>query len=230
MTISSSSSSSNGDTNSAFSRLDSSPDSLFYSEPRFVEHVDEGAVSSMTAYISDRLLQPDDESVLDLCSSWTSHIRPERAMRLKRVAGLGMNAEELEANPALTERTVLDLNADANVRLPYEDESFDVVLLQLSVDYLIHPLEVLREASRVLRRKNGRISILFSNRLFLTKAVGLWTGSDDVDHAYTVGKYLHFCGGGYTKIVAEDLSTRKQRGKERVIVGDPLYVVTATKG
>jgi hypothetical protein len=87
----------------------------------------------------------------------------------------------------------------------------------------------LKESSRVLK-PNGRIAILFSNRLFLTKAVGLWTGSDDIEHAYTVGGYLHFCGGGFTNIMAEDLSMRQQKGRERVIVGDPLYVVTATKG
>lgn len=125
-----------------------------------------------------------------------------------------------------TEWTVMDLNTN-NVKLPYTDASFDVVLLQLSIDYLIYPLEVLKETSRVLK-PNGRIAILFSNRLFLSKAVGLWTGSDDIEHAYTVGGYLHFCGGGFTNIMAEDLSTRQQKG--RVIVGDPLYVVTATKG
>jgi len=115
------------------------------------------------------------------------------------------------------------------VKLPYEDESFDVIVLQLSIDYLIHPLEVLKEASRVLK-KGGKIAILFSNRLFLSKAIVLWTGSDDIEHAYTVGSYLRFCNGGFTDIKAEDLSTRKQKGKEKVIVGDPLYVVTAIKG
>ncbi len=73
------------------------------------------------------------------------------------------------------------------------------------------------------------MAILFSNRLFLSKAIGLWTGSDDIEHAYTVGSYLHYCNGGFVDIKATDLSTRKQKGKERVIVGDPLYVVTATK-
>jgi hypothetical protein len=63
----------------------------------------------------------------------------------------------------------------------------------------------------------------------LTKAIGLWTGSDDVEHTYTVGSYLHYCNGGFTDIKAEDLSKRQQKGKEEVIAGDPLYVVTATK-
>lgn len=81
---------------SSLSRLDSSPDTIFYTEPRFVEHVDAQAVESMTSYISDRLLHPGD-SVLDLCSSWTSHLRPTSPLKLKRMAGLGMNAKELEA-------------------------------------------------------------------------------------------------------------------------------------
>ena len=213
----------NGDIKTSFARLDSTPDTIFYEEARFVEHVDEQAVKSMTSYISDTFLQSGD-SVLDLCSSWTSHIRPD--IQLKRVAGLGMNDKELGANKVLTEWTVMDLNADKNVKLPYEDGSFDKIILQLSIDYLIHPLEVMKESSRVLK-KGGKIAILFSNRLFLSKAVGLWSGKDDVDHAYTVGSYLFFSKGGFTDIKATDLSTRK--GKDGIIVGDPLYVVTATK-
>ena len=57
--------------------------------------------------------------------------------------------------------------------------------------------------------------------------MALWTGADDIDHAYTVACYLHFCNGGFGNIQAKDLSTRT--GRDRRIVGDPLYVVTATK-
>jgi len=202
-----------------FARLDSAPDSEFYADPRFVEHVDENAVKSMTAYI-DRFLEPDD-IVLDLCSSWTSHISPGRSDL--KVSGLGMNQKELEANTILADWTVLDLNKDT-AKLPYDDTSFDKVLCQLSIDYLTRPLEVMKEVSRVLK-PNGKIAILFSNRLFIQKAVGLWTGADDIDHAYTVGAYLHFSGGGFEAIKARDLSERK--GK--LVLGDPLYVVTAVK-
>jgi hypothetical protein len=66
------------------------------------------------------------------------------------------------------------------VRLPYDGDCLNVVMIQLSVDYLIYPLEVIGGASCVLR-KGGRIAIIFSNRLLLSKAVGLWTGSNDVD-------------------------------------------------
>ncbi|KAK1737481.1 hypothetical protein QTG54_011767 [Skeletonema marinoi] len=153
----------------SFSRLDASDDKIFYAEPRFVEHVDQQAVDSITSYVSDSLLQNGD-SVLDLCSSWTSHITPGK-LDLKRVAGLGMNAKELEANKALTEWAVQDL----------------------------------------MRTRTSSYR------------------SDDIEHAYTVGSYLHYCGGGFGDIKAEDLSTRKKSGKERMIVGDPLYVITATK-
>jgi hypothetical protein len=150
---------------SIFSRLDTSPDSVFYKDPRYVEHVDENAVRLMTEYISNQAIKIGD-SVLDLCSSWTSHIDPSVASELPQVVGLGMNLEELKANKVLTESTVQDLND--NPTLPYEDASFDVVLCQLSIDYLTRPLEVLNQVGRVLK-SGGTVHILFSNRLFLSK-------------------------------------------------------------
>lgn len=219
---------STSDPSQLFGRLDKQPDSIFYSTPRFVEHVDDNAVSLMTEYISKTAIQqPRDVDVLDLCSSWTSHIDPTVARTLRRVSGLGMNEQELEKNPVLTDWTVQDLNTDPRL-VKYEDGSFDVVLCQLSIDYLTKPLEVLKEVGRVLR-PGGTVQILFSNRLFLTKAVGLWTGGDDIDHAYYVGCYLHFCNGGFIDIKGRDLSTRRG-GRDNRIVGDPLFVVTAVKG
>lgn len=181
----------------------------------------------MAEYISNTAIQPGrDSAVLDLCSSWTSHIEANVAGKMTRIAGLGMNAKELEKNTALTDWIVQDLNQNP-VLSKYEDESFDVVLCQLSIDYLTKPLQVLKEVGRVLK-VGGQVHIIFSNRLFLSKAVGLWTGGDDIDHAYYVGSYLHFCEGGFEDIKAKDLSNRKG-GKDRLIVGDPLFVVSATK-
>lgn len=79
-----------------------------------------------------------DVAVLDICSSWVSHY-PE-GYKAGRVAGLGMNADELSRNPQLTEYAVRDLNAEPV--LPYEDNSFDVITNCVSVDYLTRPLEV----------------------------------------------------------------------------------------
>lgn len=209
-----------------FSRLDSSEDSIFYSMPRFVEHIDDQAVVTLTNYITNVAIQQDTESVLDLCSSWTSHINlsSKRFSSLKRVVGIGMNPKELQANIALNEWVVQDLNR--NPQLPYQEDIFDVVLCQLSIDYLTKPLAVCREISRVLK-PGGTVHIIFSNRLFLDKAVALWTGADDIDHTFIVASYLHFCDGDFTSIKATDLSTRK--GRDQKISGDPLYVVAATK-
>ena len=213
-----------GDTKSLFGRLDSTPDSNFYIEPRFVEHIDENAVKIITDFVTKEAIVRSD-SVLDLCSSWTSHIDIDtKVAKLTRVAGLGMNEVELKANPSLSEYVVRDLNE--NPKLPYDDESFSVVLCQLSIDYLTRPLEVMKEVGRVLR-PGGQVHILFSNRLFIQKAVALWTGKDDIDHAYTVGGYLALCDGGFENIRAKDLSTRG--GRRKMIVGDPVYVVSATK-
>jgi len=213
--------------NSQFARLDEKPDSKFYEDPRFVEHVDDNAVAIIKDYVSQIAIQPGrDTAVLDLCSSWTSHIDGNIAAKMTRVAGLGMNAKELDRNEALTDWIVQDLNENPQLS-KYEDESFDVVLCQLSIDYLTKPLQVLKDVGRILK-VGGKVHIIFSNRLFLSKAVGLWTGGDDIDHAFYVGSYLHFCEGGFEDIKAKDLSNRKG-GKQR-ITGDPVFVVSATKG
>ena len=117
-------------------RMDESADMYFYQEPRFVTHIDDGAIAALTAYYSQAIAPNSD--VLDLCSSWISHLPEEVA--LKRVVGLGMNARELEANPALSEWGQADLNTEP--KLPFEDESFDYVLNVVSVDYLSRPKEV----------------------------------------------------------------------------------------
>ena len=213
-----------------FRRLDEGDDADFYTQPRLVYHIDDAAVAAATKWYtglfeelaSERALPPE---VLDLCSSWVSHYPPDSAVRLGRVAGLGMNAEELRANPRLTEWVVRDLNK-APVRLPYPDGSFDAVTCTVSIDYLTRPLEVMAECARVLR-PGGRLAVLISDRLFFSKAVALWTGKDDLEHCYTVGAYIHYgAGAAMTDPRAIDLSRRSRNGKP---VGDPLYAIVATR-
>lgn len=69
--------------------------------------------------------------------------------------------------------------------LPFCDESFDVVTCVVSVDYLIKPLEVFAEISRVL--KPGGICIMsMSNRCFPTKAISIWLETGDAGHVFIV--------------------------------------------
>ena len=98
----------------AFAKADPSPDTAFYVEPRFVTHIDDGAIAAVTGLY--RELFPAGGTVLDLMSSWVSHL-PD-GVEYAEVIGHGMNAAELEANPRLNRRFVQDLNGDPALPLP----------------------------------------------------------------------------------------------------------------
>ena len=82
-----------------FARSDETADSLFYSQPRFVTHIDDGAISSIRDYYANVMHEGAD--VLDLCSSWISHLPAD--LTLGRVSGVGMNKEELARNERLSD-------------------------------------------------------------------------------------------------------------------------------
>lgn len=201
-----------------FVRFDSRPDNEFYSYPRLVRHIDDGAVAALKQYYKE--LVPGLHDVLDICSSLESYL-PTFWKGRDTVSGLGMNDIEMEKNPALTEYVVADLNIDAT--LPYKDDSFDLAMCNVSIDYLVNPRKVMSELVRVLR-KGGRVVFSFSNRVFATKAVAIWMGGGDEDHIYTVASYVHYAGA-FSEPQVIDLSPRKKG----VCTGDPLYIVTAIR-
>jgi SAM-dependent methyltransferase len=170
-----------------FRRLDETPDEEFYREPRFVSHIDERAIAMVTDLY--RRYFPPGGAILDLCSSWVSHLPPE--VEYRRVVGLGMNEAELAENPFLDEWCVQNLNR--NPLLPFADGEFDGAAICVSVQYLTRPIEVLREAGRVLR-PGAPLVITFSNRCFPTKAIACWRMLDDEGHVQLVGHYLAEAG------------------------------------
>merc|ERR1711871_1287738 len=105
---------------------------------------------------------------------------------------MGMNEEELKENPQLDSYCVSDLNVSPV--LPYPSESFDVVTIVVSVDYLNNPLPVFTEISRVLRPE-GRCYISMSNRCFPTKAFDIWLRTNDLEHVFIVGSFFHYTPG-----------------------------------
>ena len=216
-------------------RMDESADMLFYTAPRFVTHIDDGAIAAVTQYYRETL--PEGADVLDICSSWVSHLPKERAFG--RVAGLGMNARELEANEALTEWVQADLNTSP--ALPFDDASFDAVLNVVSVDYLNKPKEVFAEMHRVLR-PGGQAICTFSNRMFASKAVAVWLNEGDAGRRKIVGSYFALSpAGGWTDITSLDITGTGAKPKDpnnpfllaalwlKQSVGDPMFVVRATK-
>ena len=197
-----------------FARPDESPDIQFYEQPRFVTHIDDGAIGAITEYYASVMSEGAD--VCDLCSSWISHLPPD--LKLGRVAGLGMNAEELSRNERLTEMVVQDLNIEP--KLPFEDSSFDFVCNVVSVDYLNKPLEIFREMHRILR-PGGSAIMSFSNRCFPTKAIAIWGQTDDAGHIWIVGSYYKF-SADWADVKAMDISPAKG-------MSDPMFVVQGTK-
>jgi hypothetical protein len=98
----------------AFAKIDGEEDEFFYEEPRLVLHIDHGAITALTRFY--RRMLPKDGVLLDLMSSWVSHLPPEAAYA--EVIGHGMNATELAANPRLTRWFAQNLNRDPLCRLP----------------------------------------------------------------------------------------------------------------
>ena len=171
----------------AFHRIDEDDDTLFYEEPRLVHHIDEHAVAVLTDFY--RTVLPAGGTLLDLMSSWVSHLPPE--IEYATVLGHGMNAMELEVNPRLDRYFMQDLNRDP--ALPLSDASSDAATICVSVQYLQQPVAVLREVARVLR-PGAPIVISFSNRCFWTKAVAIWRSLNDDGHAALVELYLRHAG------------------------------------
>ena len=193
-------------------RHDESDDGDFYSVPRIVTHVDDATMAALTeAY---RSLIPAGARVLDLQSSWVSHLPPEVAYA--SVTGHGMNPEELSQNPRLAERVVQDLNREPE--LPFADGSFDVALDAFSVQYLVRPVSVLRSVRRVLA-PGGSCVIALSHRMFPTKAIAVWPVMDMADRARWVGVYFRLAGGWSEPVVLD----RSPAG------ADPLWLVVARR-
>ncbi len=171
----------------AFDKLDRDEDEVFYAPARLVCHIDVHAIAALTGFY--RTVLPVGGVLLDLMSSWISHLPPEIAYG--QVIGHGMNAEELAANPRFTRWFVQNLNRDP--LLPLADASIDAAMICVSIQYLQQPLAVLREVARVLRPGSPAI-IGFSNRCFWTKAVAIWRALDDAGHAELVAHYLRHAG------------------------------------
>lgn len=195
-----------------FQRQDESRDHNFYSFPRKVVHIDDWAIAQLRETYAATL--PQDAVILDLMSSWRSHLPDD--LNPQRVVGLGMNSDEMEDNPQLDAHVVQSLND--NPVLPYDNETFDAALCAVSVQYLTNPIAVFEQVNRVLKPE-GRFIVSFSNRCFPTKAVAVWLSTTDRQHIALVTRYFEL-GGAWAKIEA---ITKTAAGH------DPLYIVTGRK-
>lgn len=200
-----------------FRRQDDRDDTTFYSMPRKVVHVDDHAIAAIRSVYA-RLL-PAEGTILDLMSSWRSHLPTD--INFDRVVGLGMNAAEMNDNPQLDDYTIHDLNR--NPVLPYADHSFDGVVCAVSVQYMTAPLRAFAEVNRILR-PGAPFVVTFSNRCFPTKAVDVWLRMNAQGHRELVRTYFEMAGN-YTDV--DEAAYPGERGL--FSQKDPLYAVWGCK-
>jgi hypothetical protein len=204
-------------------RRDERADTLFYQTTRLVQHLDSTARRLLGEEYS-RIL-PQDGRVLDLMGSWDSHLPAE--YRKKSLTVLGMNRQELEKNQRADKYLVHDVNA--NQQLSFADTFFDAIICTASIEYATDPLQLCREAARILR-PGGVIAVSFSNRWFPSKAVAIWSHLHEFERLALVVEMLsaegHFA----------DIKTLSIRGYPRpdddphdLPFSDPVFMVTARK-
>jgi len=208
-----------------FERVDEADDAIFYLKERKVHHLDAHARKTISDIYAN-IIKPADR-VLDLMSSWESHI-PENIENIK-VSGLGMNGIELQANPMLDDYQIHDLNKDSLV--PYANDMFDVVICTASVEYLTNPLKVFKQINRVLK-PGGQCIMTFSNRWFPSKSILPWSEIHEFERIGLVMEY--FKQSGWQGAI----NTLSSKGLHRPIddphytktqVSDPVYAVWCTK-
>tara|TARA_Y100000815_G_scaffold205977_1_gene189827 strand:+ start:290 stop:970 length:681 start_codon:yes stop_codon:yes gene_type:complete len=166
-----------------FQRVDEEDDGVFYEMPRLVVHIDDGAIAAIGQFFKEQI--PENSEVLDLMSSWRSHWPQDHPK--KRMVGLGLNDVELRENPDLDGYVVHNVNN--NPILPFENETFDAVVITVSAQYLTKPIDTFRQVGRILR-PGGMFIVSFSNRMFPTKAVLNWRNSTDRGRVDLVGTYM----------------------------------------
>lgn len=209
----------------SFARTDENEDGVFYDRPRLVNHIDDAAIRVISE-LYGRLIPPESE-VLDLMGSWRSHL-PE-ALPLKALVVLGMNRDELNANPRASERLVRDLNLQPV--LPFGTGRFDAVICTVSVEYLVRPFEVFDEVARVLK-PGGPFIVTFSNRWFPPKVIRAWTELHEFERMGMVLEYF-LKSGQYRGLETNSVQglPRPENDKYfgQMLYADPVYSVWGRK-
>lgn len=141
---------------------------------------------------------------------------------MKNICATGINPLELQFNDQLTGGyKAADLNKIP--KLPYDDNSFDVVTCVVSIDYLVDPVTVLKEVHRVLR-PGGQVIVSQSNRCFPSKAIAMWLKMNDRQHLELINAYFQYAGG-FQPRQAFDITATMPDNSYR----DPMFIVKAKK-
>ena len=166
-------------------KLDESNDEEFYSDPKFVYHLD----ANFRQYLSNvyKTEIADYSTVLDLMSSWDSYLPKEK--KYKKVIGHGLNKQELQKNKIFDSYWIQNFNL--NQEIPLDSGSVDYCLMVAAWQYLQYPENLTKEIVRILSNQ-GKIMIAFSNRAFWHKAPNIWTTSTEEERIKYVRKAVSY--------------------------------------
>ncbi|KAL7567635.1 hypothetical protein ACA910_000228 [Epithemia clementina (nom. ined.)] len=217
----------------------------FWSTEGAVEtQLDPEAAEKLKAHY--RFYLRDDMSILELGAAEESYL----PFKPSRHVGVGASMKQMETNPSLTERMVVDLNKvergrdvdDDNFRM-LAQEPFDAIIMANTISYLTNPREVLRSAWYLLK-PGGILMIAFATQ-GATKAdfrdyqTRMWTRYNDDQHMWMTGSFFQFSAGeGWVNLLGFDLSP--ESAKDMTNTGpmalldqgksNNIFVVQANKG
>lgn len=198
-------------------------DKKYYANPRLEYYADPAARTALTNFYGQFIASSSGLDILDIGSSWVSHYPENFKTKMKSIVGTGMNADEMNQNTQLSSNKVADLNDKdpTKTKLPFEDASFDVVTCAMSVEYFTNPVEVFKEANRVLK-PGGKLLVAESNRATGVKTVTPWKNLDTTNQLRRVGQYFNF-GGNWAEPRAFDVTPVGPKAR------DGMYIVGAIK-
>jgi len=201
-------------------KLDESNDENFYSNPKFVYHLDANFRNYLSSVYKNEI--KDNSIVLDLMSSWDSYLPLEN--KYKQVIGHGLNRDELEKNKILD--SFWNQNFNLNQKIPLDSSSIDYCLMVAAFQYLQYPEALISDIARILSNE-GKIIISFSNRAFWHKAPNIWTTSTEEERLKYVRKVLISNGFEEPRIIRKfnDISFNFLP----FLKSDPFYCLIATK-
>ena len=201
-------------------KLDESNDEEFYSDPKFVYHLEANFRQNLSDLYEKEI--DNNATVLDLMSSWDSYL--PRSKKYKKVIGHGLNEQELEKNKIFDSFCIQNFNLSQQI--PLDKESVNYCLMVAAWQYLQYPENLTKEIARILSRE-GKIIIAFSNRAFWHKAPNIWTSSTEEERVKYVRKVLISNGFNEPNIIKK--FTEPALNIFSFLNKDPFYCLIATR-
>ena len=201
-------------------KLDESNDEEFYSDPKFVYHLDSNFRNYLSSVYKNEI--KSNSTVLDLMSSWDSYL--PQGKKYRKVIGHGLNKEELKTNKTLNYFWIQNFNLSQE--MPLDSKSVDYCLMVAAWQYLQYPENLTKDVARILSQQ-GKFLISFSNRAFWHKAPNIWTNSTEEERVEYVRKVLIKNGFKEPRIIKKFKD--KNLSFLPFLKNDPFYCLIAKK-